>query len=196
MIKNKNHSADAVLGRTYEHIIGKTLQQITEKFCFEKAVKNYYKFSTQSRKLSVIVNGFFSVKPLRIPRSLWMITNEVYKSRTIISGKKINKKNFYRNLSIFREFIFKEYHGHGYINKIKSIAFLVRSYLSVVKGYHFKKDYSNIDLIKYHMQLLTGCTVDFLETECFGSSFDVDTPYEAYFIKKYFYELKNRHMTS
>lgn len=178
-IKGKDRDADIVLGRSDGERMRELLESHLVGFDTNLAVKNYYKYIQGGREVDLIVNSFFAGNPINIDIELWSLLKSFYKNRTIISGNKLNFIKVKNNIKACKKVFFKG----AKKQKIRSLYFLFRSYYHIVKHRKTSK-FSDIDLIRKHIFLLTGMKVNYMIDDNIGSALDVDTEYEKIFFEQ------------
>ena len=194
LIEHKNHEADLVIGRTtrkdYKAIL-ETLGEIPDR---EKSVKNFYTYRKGNNDISLIVNSFIAGKPLKLNENIWNLVGNFYENRTIIAGRKKNLRNIARNLIFFKRLFFPgQLSGErqSYTARVKAAFYLINAYKAIIKSKSDNVYYRDLTKIYKCIKTLVNLEVELDLSHCFGSAFDIDTPYEADFIRRNFFALQN-----
>ena len=194
LIENKNRNADLVIGRTvrknYKNILEK-LKEIPDR---EKSVKNFYTYRIGNKDIPLIVNSFLAGKPLKLNETIWKLIGNFYENRTIIAGRKKNLRNIAKNLIFFKRLFFHGQFGlkrHSYTDRARAAFYLVNAYKAIVKSKSNSIYYRDLKKIYESIHTLINLTVEYDLSHCFGAAFDIDTEYEADFIRKNFFALQN-----
>jgi hypothetical protein len=195
LIENKNHNADLVIGRTvrkdYKAIL-ETLGEIPDR---EKSVKNFYTYRNGNTDVSLIVNSFIAGKPLKLNENIWNLAGSFYENRTIIAGRKKNLRNITKNLLFFKRLFFPGQlvgaERQSYTARAKAAFYLMNAYKAIVKSKSNNVYYRDLNKIYESIHTLVNLRVELDLSHCFGSAFDIDTPYEADYIRRNFFALQN-----
>ena len=194
LIENKNRDADLVIGRTarkdYKAIL-EALGEIPDK---EKSIKNFYTYRIGNKDVSLIVNSFIAGKPLKLNENIWNITGNFYENRTIIAGRKKNLGKIASNLLLFKRLFFPKHFGiarFSYAKRGRAVFYLMNAYKAIVKSKSNSIYYRDLARIYESIYTLVNLTIEYDLSGCFGSAFDIDTEYEADFIRKNFFALQN-----
>jgi hypothetical protein len=193
LIRNKNHDADIVLGRTVRKDYKTILEKLDAFPDREKSVKNFYTYRVGDNDVPMIVNSYMAGKPFKLNENIWNIINSFYENRTIIAGRKKNLRKIAKNLLFFKRLFFPKQNGtegHTYTEKAKAAFYLVNAYKSIVKSKNASVYYRDLRKIYRSIDTLVDLTIECNLSHCFGSAFDIDTPYEADFIRKNFSRLQ------
>ena len=194
LIRNKNHDADIVLGRTVRKDYKAILEKLDAFPDKEKSVKNFYTYCVGDNDVPMIVNSYMAGKPFKLNENMWNIINSFYENRTIIAGRKKNLRKIATNLLFFKRLFFPKKdgtEGHTYAEKVKAGFYLVNAYKSIVKSKNANIHYRDIKKIYRSVDTLVDLTIECNLSHCFGSAFDIDTTYEADFIRKNFFSLQD-----
>ena len=194
LIENKNREADLVIGRTvrkdYKNILER-LEEIPDK---KKSVKNFYTYRIGNNDIPLIVNSFIAGKPLKLNENIWNLVGSFYENRTIIAGRKKNLRKIVSNLLFFKRVFFPKQFGierYSYAERIKAIFYLITAYRAIVKSKRDKTNYRDLKKIYKNIFTLVNLTIEYDLSHCFGAAFDIDTEYEADFIRRNFFALQN-----
>ena len=194
LIENKNHDADLVIGRTvrkdYKNIL-ETLNEIPDR---EKSIKNFYTYRIGDKDIPLIVNSFIAGKPLKLNENIWNISGNFYENRTIIAGRKKNLRKIASNLLLFKRLFFPKHFGinlYSYIKRGMAVFYLNNAFKAIVKSKSDSVYYRDLRKIYESIYTLVNLTIEYDLSHCFGSAFDIDTEYEADFIRKNFFALQN-----
>ena len=194
LIENKNHQADLILGRSTRMDYKAILEALGEFPDREKTIKNFYTYRLDNRDVSLIVNSFMAGKPLKLNENIWNLAGNFYENRTIIAGRKKNLRNIAKNLLFFKRLFFQGQHGgegHSYTDKARAAYYLVNAYKAIVKSKSESVYYRDLKKIYASIKTLVNLDVELGLSHCFGSAFDIDTQYEAEFIRINFSALQN-----
>jgi hypothetical protein len=193
MISQRNHELDIIFGRTLQSAFEGVLEGTDDKFAVNLAVKNFYKYIIKRKEVGLIVNSFFSGKPLRIDKRFWSILIKFYENRTIIEKRKFNLKKIRNNYNYIKKFLFSQpIEKKGRKTSImKSNWFLLKAYRSIIKNSKSEKKYRNLSILFSKIEDVTGLKIGYQISYCVGAAFDIDTPYEADFINRNFDILSN-----
>ena len=194
LIENKNHDADLVIGRTvrsdYKTIL-ETLGEIPDR---KKSIKNFYTYRIGKKDVPLIVNSFISGKPLKLNENIWNIAGNFYENRTIIAGRQKNLRKIATNLLLFKQIFFPKHFGierYSYAKRVRAVFYLINAYKAIVKSKSESIHYRDLKKIYESIYILGNLTIEYDLSHCFGSAFDIDTEYEAEFIRKNFFALQN-----
>jgi hypothetical protein len=194
LIENKNHDADLVIGRTvrkdYKNIL-ETLNEIPDR---EKSIKNFYTYRIGNKDIPLIVNSFIAGKPLKLNENIWNIAGNFYENRTIIAGRKKNLRKIASNLLLFKRLFFPKRFGidlYSYVKRGMAVFYLINAFKAIVKSKSDSIYYRDIKKIYKSIYTLVNLTIEYDLSHCFGSAFDIDTEYEADFIRRNFFALQN-----
>jgi hypothetical protein len=194
LIENKNRDADLVIGRTLRKDYKAILERLGETPDREKSVKNFYTYRIDNQDVPLIVNSFLAGKPLKLNENIWNLAGSFYENRTIIAGRKKNLKNIARNLLLFKRLFFpkqSEFEKKSYTERVRAIFYLINAYKAIVKSKSSSMYYRDLQKIYKAIHTLVNLNIELGLSHCFGSAFDIDTEYEAEFIRKNFFALKN-----
>jgi len=194
LIENKNRDADLIIGRTVRKDYKAILEKLGEFPDREKSVKNFYTYRIGNKDVSMIVNSFMAGKPLKLDETIWNLTGNFYENRTIIAGRKKNLRNIAKNLLLFKRLFFPKQFGlerHSYTDRARAAFYLANAYKAIVKSKGNSVYYRDLKKIYECMQTLVNLRVELNLSHCFGSAFDIDTQYEAEFIRRNFFALQN-----
>ena len=194
LIENKNRDADLFIDRTVRTDYKAILERLGEIPDREKTIKNFYTYRLGNKDVSLIVNSFIAGKPLKLNENIWNLAGNFYENRTIIAGRKKNPRNIVKNLLFFKRLFFPnrfEVKLQSYTARAKAAFYLINAYKAVVKSK--KNNVYYRDLIKIYecIHTLVNLKIEFDLSHCFGSAFDIDTLYEADFIRRNFFALQN-----
>jgi hypothetical protein len=194
LIENKNRNADVVIGRTvrrdYKNILER-LNEIPEK---KKSIKNFYTYRIGNRDIPLIVNSFIAGKPLKLNENIWNLAGNFYENRTIIAGRKKNLRKIATNLLFFKRVFFPENFGierYSYAERVRAIFYLINAYKAIIKSKSEKIYYRDLSKIYENIFTLVNLRIEYNLSHCFGAAFDIDTEYEADFIRRNFFALQN-----
>jgi hypothetical protein len=188
MISNRNEDLDIIFGRTLQSAFEDVLDGIGDKFAVNLAVKNFYNYIIKKKEVGLIVNSFFAGKPLKIDKRFWVILINFFENRTIIEKRKFNLKKIRNNYNYMKKFLFSqpiEKKGKK-ASIMKSNWFLLKAYRSIIKNSKSEKRYRNLSILFSKIEEVTGLKIGYQISNCVGSAFDIDTPYEADFIDRNF----------
>ena len=194
LIENKNRQADLVVGRTYKKDFDEILNGLDEPLDYKKAIKNFYTYRINNRDEDLIVNSFISGNPFRLNENIWNLIGNFYENRTIIAGHKHNLSKITGNLLNFKRFFFPKHSEKGqysYTERLRAALYLAHAYQTIIRGKKNRVLYMDLHLIYEKIRALINRSVEFDLSHCFGSAFDIDTQYEADFVRRNFYTLKN-----
>ena len=194
LIENKNRDADLVIGRTVRKDYKAILEKLGEFPDREKSVKNFYTYRIGNKDVCLIVNSFMAGKPLKLDETIWNLTGNFYENRTIIAGRKKNLRNLAKNLLLFKRLFFPKQFSmerHSYTDRARAAFYLANAYKAIVKSKRDSVYYRDLKKIYECMQTLVNLRVELNLSHCFGSAFDIDTQYEAEFIRRNFFALQN-----
>jgi len=194
LIENKKQDADLVIGRTvrkdYKNIL-ESLNEIPDK---KKSIKNFYTYRVGNRDIPLIVNSFIAGKPLKLNENIWNLAGSFYENRTIIAGRKKNLRKIATNLLLFKRVFFPKNFGierYSYAERARAIFYLINAYKAIVKSKSEKAYYRDLKKMYKNIFTLVNLTIEYDISHCFGAAFDIDTEYEADFIRKNFLALQN-----
>ena len=194
LIENKNRDADLVIGRTvrkdYKNIF-ETLKEIPDR---EKSVKNFYTYRIDNKDVPLIVNSFIAGKPLKLNENIWNLIGNFYENRTIIAGRKKNLRKIATNLIFFKRLFFPKkfrVERYSYTKRVKAAFYLINSFKAIVKSKTDSTYYRDLKKIYKSVYTLTNLIIEYDLSHCFGAAFDIDTEYEADFIRRNFFALQN-----
>ncbi len=194
LVENKNRDADLAIGRTvrqdYKNIL-ETLKEFPDR---EKSIKNFYTYRIDNRDVPLIVNSFIAGKPLKLNENIWNLAGNFYKNRTIIAGRKKNLRNIASNLIFFKRLFFsaqKADERYSYAKRGRAVFYLVNAYKAIVRSKGENIYYRDIRKIYQSIYTLVNLTIEYDLSHCFGAAFDIDTEYEADFIRRNFFALQN-----
>jgi hypothetical protein len=194
LIENKNREADLVVGRTYKKDFDAILDGLEEPLDYKKAIKNFYTYRINNRDEALIVNSFISGNPFRLNENIWNLIGNFYENRTIIAGHKYNLGKIASNLLNFKRFFFPKFSEKGqytYTERLRAVLYLAHAYQTIIRGKKNRILYRDLDLIYEKIKTLVNRSVEYDLSHCFGAAFDIDTEYEADFVRRNFYTLKN-----
>lgn len=194
LIENKNRDADLLIGRTVRKDYKAILEMLGEQPDREKSIKNFYTYRVGKNDVPLIVNSFMAGKPLKLNENIWNLAGNFYENRTIIAGRKKNLRNIAKNLLFFKRLFFHRQFGtaqHSYTDRARAVIYLINAYKGIVKSKSNSVYYRDLKKIYAYVQTLVNINVEFDLSHCFGSAFDIDTPYEADFIRRNFFALQN-----
>ena len=80
---------------------------------------------------------------------------------------------------------------HSYTERARAAFYLVNAYKAIVKSKSNSVYYRDLKKIYASMHTLVNLNVELDLSHCFGSAFDIDTQYEADFIRRNFFALQN-----
>ncbi len=194
LIENKNRNADVIIGRTvrkdYKTIL-ETLGEIPDR---GKSIKNFYTYRIGDKDVPLIVNSFIAGKPLKLNENIWNLAGNFYENRTIIAGRKKNLRNIARNLLFFKRLFFSNQTGveqHSYTDRAKAAFYLINAFKAIVKSKSNSVYYRDLTKIYACIHTLVNLNLELDLSHCFGSAFDIDTQYEADFVRRNFFALQN-----
>jgi hypothetical protein len=194
LIENKNKNSDLVIGRTvrkdYKTIL-ETLGEIPDR---EKSIKNFYTYRIGNKDVPLIVNSFMAGKPLKLNGNIWKLVGNFYENRTIIAGRQKNLRKIATNLLFFKRIFFPKQFGierHSYTERVKAVFYLANAYKTIVKSKSSSIYYRDLKKIYKCANTLVNLRIEYDLSHCFGSAFDIDTKYEAEFIRRNFFALQN-----
>lgn len=193
LIKNKNRAADVVIGRTTRKDYKAILEALGETPDRKKSIKNFYTYRVDNQDVSLIVNSFLAGKPLKLDENIWNLTGNFYKNRTIIAGRKKNLRNIAQNLIYFTRLFFPQKTGAApqtYSERLRAILYLINAYRAIVKSKSSRVYYRDLKKIYSAIHTLVNLDIELGLSHCFGSAFDIDTRYEADFIRRNFFSLQ------
>ena len=194
LIENKNPAADLIIGRTVRKdykVILETLGEFPDK---EKSIKNFYTYRIGNQDVPLIVNSFMAGKPLKLNENIWKLVGNFYENRTIIAGRKKNLRTIAKNLILFKRLFFPKHFGMtrlSYTERARAAFYLVNAYKAIVKSKSDSIYYRDLKKIYECIHMLVNLDVELEFSHCFGSAFDIDTEYEAEFIRRNFFDLQN-----
>ena len=194
LIENKNRNADLVIGRSVRKDYKAILEKLGEFPDKEKTIKNFYTYRIGNKDVPLIVNSFIAGKPLKLNENIWNLAGNFYENRTIIAGRKKNLRNIAKNLLFFKRLFFPGQSGserHSYKDRARAAYYLVNAYKIIVKGKGSNVYYRDIEKIYECIHTLINLNLEVYLSHCFGSAFDIDTQYEADFIRRNFFALQN-----
>jgi hypothetical protein len=194
LIENKNRNADLIIGRTVRKDYKAILERLGEFPDREKSIKNFYTYRIDSMDVSLIVNSFIAGKPLKLNENIWNLAGNFYENRTIIAGRKKNLRNIKGNLLFFKRLFFPKPFGvesYSYSDRARAVFYLINAYKAIVKSKGNKVYYSDLKKIYTSIHTLINLNLELDLSHCFGSAFDIDTEYEADFIRRNFFALQN-----
>ncbi|MBF0273066.1 MAG: hypothetical protein HQL98_13535 [Magnetococcales bacterium] len=199
LVMGKNPQADLVLGRTVRSAIDALTGRISEPFCYDRAVKNYYTYCSGDRTYELIVNNFMAGKPLRVPRLIWNLAGHLFNNRTIIEGGRFNLKKIKDNV-VFVQSLFSKAHLNeaeggatsrkNYYQMLKAFSFLMRAYFIIVKNKNANRKFRDLAILEDRIRTLTHCTITLLISDTSGPALDIDTEYEIEYIDRHFEQLR------
>jgi hypothetical protein len=194
LIENKNRNADIVIGRTVRKDYKAILERLGEIPDREKSIKNFYTYRIDNKDVPLIVNSFIAGKPLKLNENIWNLAGNFYENRTIIAGRKKNLRNIAHNLLFFKRIFFpkqSEIGQHSYSERVKAVFYLINAYKALVKSKTSSIYYRDLKKIYKSIHILVNLNIELDLSHCFGSAFDIDTKYEADFIRRNFFTLQN-----
>jgi len=194
LIENKNRNADLIIGRTVRKDYKTILETLGEFPDREKSIKNFYTYRIDNKDISLIVNSFIAGKPLKLNENIWNLAGNFYENRTIIAGRKKNLRNIAKNLLFFKRLFFPGQFGverHSYTDRAKAVFYLINAYKAIVKSKSSSVYYRDLKKIYACIHTLVNLNVELDLSHCFGSAFDIDTLYEADYIRRNFFSLQN-----
>jgi hypothetical protein len=194
IIENKNRDADLIIGRTARKDYKAILERLGEVPDREKSIKNFYTYRIENKDVSLIVNSFIAGKPLKLNENIWNLAGNFYANRTIIAGRKKNLRNIAINLLFFKRLFFPGRLGieqHSYTDRARAAFYLVNAYKAIVKSKSSSVYYRDLKKIYECIHKLINLNLELHISHCFGSAFDIDTTYEADFIRRNFFALQN-----
>jgi len=195
LIENKNRNSDVVVGRTVRKDYKAILEKLGEMPDREQSIKNFYTYRIGDRDVSLIVNSFMAGKPLKLNGNIWNLAGSFYENRTIIAGRKKNLRNIARNLLFFKRLFFSRQASgvqhYSYTDRAKAALYLVNSYKAVIKSKGNSVYYRDLKKIYECIHTLVNLDLELYLSHCFGSAFDIDTQYEAEYIRRNFFALQN-----
>ncbi len=194
LIENKNREADLIVGRTYKKDFDAILNGLDEQLDYKKAIKNFYTYRINNRDEDLIVNSFVSGNPFRLNENIWNLIGNFYENRTIIAGHKHNLRKITGNLLNFKRLLFPKYSEKGqysYTERLRAALYLAHAYQTIIRGKKNRLLYRDLELIYEKIKILINLNIEYDLSHCFGSAFDIDTKYEADFVRRNFYTLKN-----
>ena len=194
LIEHKNRKADLLVGRTYKKDFDAILNGLSEQLDYEKAIKNFYTYRINNRDEDLIVNSFISGNPFRLNENIWNLVGNFYEDRTIIAGHKQNLAKITAHLINFKRLFFPKHSEKGeytYTERLRAALYLAQSYKTIIRGRKDRVLYRDLELIYDKIKTLINRSIEFDLSHCFGSAFDIDTEYEAEFVRRNFYTLKN-----
>ncbi len=193
LIENKNSNIDLVMGRTARKDYKAILEKLGEFPDKEKSVKNFYTYRIGNKDVSLIVNSFMAGKPLKLNEHIWNLAGSFYENRTIIAGRKKNLRNIAKNLLFFKRIFFPgQLRGeqYSYTERARAAFYLINSYKAVVKSKSSSVYYRDLQKIYACINTLINLDLELHLSHCFGSAFDIDTRYEADFVRRNFFTLQ------
>jgi hypothetical protein len=194
LIENKNPDADLIIGRTARKDYKAILEKLGEVPDREKTIKNFYTYRIGNNDVSLIVNSFMAGKPLKLNENIWNLAGSFYENRTIIAGRKKNLRTIAKNLLFFKRLFFPSQSGvqqYSYTDRARAAFYLVNSYKAVIKSKSSSVYYRDLKKIYGSIHTLINLNMELYLSHCFGSAFDIDTEYEADFIRRNFFALQN-----
>ncbi|MDH3390917.1 MAG: hypothetical protein OEL85_03855 [Desulfobulbaceae bacterium] len=194
LIENKNRDADILIGRTVRNDYKTILDILGEIPDKEKSIKNFYTYRIGNRDVPLIVNSFIAGKPLKLNKNIWNLVGNFYENRTIIAGRKKNLRKIATNLLLFKRLFFPKHFGteqYSYAKKGRAVFYLINAYKAIIKSKRDSTNYRDLKKIYENIHTLGNLTFEYDLSHCFGSAFDIDTEYEADFIRKNFFALQN-----
>jgi len=144
--------------------------------------------------VSLIVNSFIAGKPLKLNENIWNLAGNFYENRTIIAGRKKNLRNIKGNLLFFKRLFFPKPFGvesYSYSDRARAVFYLINAYKAIVKSKGNRVYYRDLKKIYTSIHTLINLNLELDLSHCFGSAFDIDTEYEADFIRRNFFALQN-----
>ena len=194
LIENKNSDADLVIGRTVRKDYKYIIERLSEFPDREKTVKNFYTYRIDNKDVSLIVNSFVAGKPFKLDENIWKLIGNFYENRTIIAGRKKNLIKITTNLFYFIKLFIPRELGkerYNYIKKAKALFYLINAYRIIVKSKSENIYYRDLKKIYESIHILTNLKIEYDLSHCFGTAFDVDTVYEAEYLRRNFFALQN-----
>lgn len=194
LIENKKTDVDLVIGRTLRQAYKTVLEKLGKFPDKMQSVKNFYTYRLGSRDVSLIVNSFIAGKPLKLNENIWNLAGSFYEHRTIIAGRRKNLRNIARNLLYFKRVFFPSQSGgdtRGYTARVRAVFYLANAYKAIVRSKSNNVYYRDLSRIYDCVRTLVDLDIKFDLSYCFGSAFDIDTPYEADFIHRHFFALQD-----
>jgi hypothetical protein len=194
LIENKNCDADLVIGRTVRNDYKTILEILGDIPDKEKTIKNFYTYRIGNKDIPLIVNSFIAGKPLKLNENIWNLAGNFYENRTIIAGRKKNLRNIASNLLFFKRLFFQKHSGmerYSYAKRGRAAFYLATAFKAIVKSKSDRVYYRDLKRIYENIYTLVNLTIELDLSHCFGTAFDIDTEYEADFIRKNFFALQN-----
>jgi len=194
LVENKNPMADVIVGRTRRKDYKAILERLGEIPDREKTIKNFYTYHMGEQDISMIVNSFMAGKPLKLNGNIWNLAGNFYANRTIIAGRKKNIRTIARNLLFFKRLFFPgdtAMQHYSYTDRAKAVFYLINAYKAVIKSKSDNAYYRDLEKIYASIQTLVHLKLEVHLSPCFGAAFDIDTPYEADFVRRNFFALQN-----
>jgi len=194
LIENKNREADLVIGRTVRRDYKKILETLNEIPDREKSIKNFYTYRIGNRDVPLIVNSFIAGKPLKLNEHIWNLIGNFYENRTIIAGRKKNLRKITTNFLLFKRLFFPRKFGierYSYTKRAKAIFYLFNAFKAIIKSKSDSIYYRDLEKIYENIYTLVNLTIEYDLSHCFGATFDIDTEYEADFVRRNFFALLN-----
>ena len=194
LIENKNHAADLVIGRTVRKDYKSILETLNEVPDREKSIKNFYTYHIGNADIPLIVNSFIAGKPLKLNENIWNLIGNFYENRTIIAGRKKNLRKIATNLLLFKRLFFPKNFGierYSYAKRVGALFYLINAYKAIIKSKSNSIYYRDLKKIHESLYTLGNLTIEYDLSHCFGAAFDIDTEYEADFIRRNFFALQN-----
>lgn len=195
LIEHKNSDADLVIGRTARKDYKAILEKLGEFPDKKQSIKNFYTYRIDNRDVSLIVNSFVAGKPLKLNENIWKVIGNFYENRTIIAGRKKNLRNIVKNIILFKRLFFpSQFSGisnYSYTARARAVFFLINAYKAIVKSKSESVYYRDIRKMYKKINTLVNLNIEYDLSHCFGAAFDIDTVYEAEFIRKNFFALQN-----
>lgn len=194
LIENKNPAADLIIGRTARKDYKAILEKLGEVPDREKTIKNFYTYRIGNNDVSLIVNSFMAGKPLKLNENIWNLAGSFYENRTIIAGRKKNLRTIAKNLLFFKRLFFPSQsvmQQYSYTDRARAAFYLVNAYKAVIKSKSSSIYYRDLKKIYGSVHTLINLNMELYLSHCFGSAFDIDTEYEADFIRRNFFALQN-----
>jgi hypothetical protein len=194
LIENKNHDADLVIGRTVRQDYKNILETLNEFPDRKKSIKNFYTYRIGNKDVPLIVNSFIAGKPLKLNENIWNLAGNFYENRTIIAGRQKNLRNIASNLIFFKRLFFHKYIGikqYSYAKRGRAAFYLMNAFKAIVKSKSESIYYRDLKKIYQSIYTLVNVKIEYDLSHCFGSAFDIDTEYEAEFIRRNFFALQN-----
>ncbi|MFC1826906.1 hypothetical protein ACFLZQ_03125 [Thermodesulfobacteriota bacterium] len=194
LIENKNHDADLVIGRTVRKDYKSILETLNEVPDREKSIKNFYTYRIGNTDIPLIVNSFMGGKPFKLNENIWNLIGNFYENRTIIAGRKKNLRKIATNLLFFKRLFFPKNFGierYSYAKRGRALFYLINAYKAIIKSKSNSIYYRDLEKIYESIYTLGNLTIEYDLSHCFGAAFDIDTEYEADFIRRNFFALQN-----